>query len=1274
MDLEYTSTKEVEGYTTIRVFARAYQLSYDYFKKKYIDTGKHNWGDFVEKDELNEYAQLGYRNSENGELIAGLSELSVVTSIPYGITTKGFDYLGTSLNYSSAGIQFQKAPSGHSSKTTIYTQTASYGSEDKNSTIMSYALNKKPIDVSPSINNINLYDYITNQNGNYTISNNLGNIETMRSNAINSDNVKTFRCYRWTINENYVSISDWLIPNELIESAKNSGYVDDGKIRFSLYTSVLENCYKQQCEMGLRWEDGAYESGGICNKTPILEDDDQTLRYSAQLTDNVKLTIKEIKNSIIDSLPEWIKVLGGNLKDMFNRRSENEPDNADPSNNKSANVRKIAYSTYDAYQITTVSDKVNFYSGSWGIKGYYDGASYNAEYSIANDYDNWLLTDDITKNSKKNVYIRHVLINNDGSEAGLLDNLTNPSEAFYNGSSWSMKNKGNTGNQQVGSYIYQEVFTGLNENSRIKASRSGNLIQDGKRYVYWGYKAGSGETVQAAQINHNNAIAYSNETVESGDQQCTVITFYYRESNVSTPEPKLYFGEGSSSATSEGCYLFNVSGGSTITPYIIAKKFYLKNLKYSISVNANGAISYSVTDFVVSKINSMAIQNSDGIQYKGQNVVGKVLGSSQEYLFNTSDGNLLNNTGNSTLASINAELSGTYSNFSSKSSLRTVENNYDNITGSNTKQSDFTKKYTVMNTAYNGLRYVKGVVIYQDYRVTSGNISAIGNVSTVEAGNKQFVNVANEFTLKEPTIETKDFVNHTNNKSASSIIQKNAEFTVTFTTNTTAQKHLSKFYIWFDFPVKYNGVQYNKNQMITISRSSDMTKNTTFTAIATDNNDEEGDYVAQIENHMFVVAASDNVPSSWVDKIIKGKIPENKLYSAVFNGTSNLTSYYIGSGSNTVSRRDICTTSQNITKYNNGISTNSVDLYEDIYYFAWKKLVFKTISRIYDFKVTDCLDVNYKSVFRKSSSGTVNDLTGIQYYSGTKELKIYGSSYNVLETRSKKEKETILPLGPYKNTDTKYIFAPKLGYRISYDLKTSGYFNYEKGQSTRYVEIIPSYYYISKDGKVYKGGDAVSLYYKNSSGKYVKFNSTNMYAIYFTPNDGYRYINNLETTANIDSMSRKLTELKISNVSGFTLNSSMMATSDNNFIQSWYGEFKLPNSTIIVQGDDINSPLTDGYIGVKFEIRCIDVDGNDKTITSYNTVDSVRAKSAKYPENTTQWDYEGYLGFEKVGEQVDNIPIQLEKGTWNIDNDMYQKIKGTVILYDTDSRAADDFN
>ena len=122
------------------------------------------------------------------------------------------------------------------------------------------------------------------------------------------------------------------------------------------------------------------------------------------------------------------------------------------------------------------------------------------------------------------------------------------------------------------------------------------------------------------------------------------------------------------------------------------------------------------------------------------------------------------------------------------------------------------------------------------------------------------------------------------------------------------------------------------------------------------------------------------------------------------------------------------------------------------------------------------------------------------------------------------------------------------------------------------------------------------------------------------------------------------------------------------YVQIWYGEFKLPNSTIAVPkgSTDLNNPLTNGYIGVKFNISCTTTSGN-------------KAEYSKdiYGTNTSQWDFEGNFGFadsgEGIGTNAGKKPTFNYKGFWNINDDVWQEVKSTVVLYDTDLRADDDF-
>ena len=139
-------------------------------------------------------------------------------------------------------------------------------------------------------------------------------------------------------------------------------------------------------------------------------------------------------------------------------------------------------------------------------------------------------------------------------------------------------------------------------------------------------------------------------------------------------------------------------------------------------------------------------------------------------------------------------------------------------------------------------------------------------------------------------------------------------------------------------------------------------------------------------------------------------------------------------------------------------------------------------------------------------------------------------------------------------------------------------------------------------------------------------------------------------------------------MSSIILTKEMMCTNNDGFIQSWYGEYKLPNSTILVKSGetDLNKQLKDGYLGVIFHIGVVEhLSGESDVVISYETPD----KTQNSRSNTTEWDYEGYI---KYG-SGNPLKLQLAKGTWNIDDATYQQMKGTVVLYDLDNRAASDF-
>ena len=379
---------------------------------------------------------------------------------------------------------------------------------------------------------------------------------------------------------------------------------------------------------------------------------------------------------------------------------------------------------------------------------------------------------------------------------------------------------------------------------------------------------------------------------------------------------------------------------------------------------------------------------------------------------------------------------------------------------------------------------------------------------------------------------------------------------------------------------------------------------------------------------------------------------------------------------------------------NNPLYTYTIN---DAYHSVYRSFETESTYRIFSFEVTDFTDLSYKNIFRNGISGTGNYFAGkyqwdyniLNKQNQLKDLdSLLGTSNARIDRTIDKNYSNygggyVLPVGPNSIKDTGYVYGPKLGYTFSFDFKTTGYFDDTKENklSNRYTTVIPSYYYISKDGKLITD---VELYYKNADGKYIKFENSG-YKIAFKPNDGYRNYRFTQEEGYVDSyLSTDLKYIDISNKEGFTLDKEFMTTSFNNFMQTWYGEFKLPNSTIVVEkGKTPNDALKNGYIGVCFEILCTDKGykgtNKDSLVVSYNQND--KGNITKYIDendptrnyvdnNTSQWDYDGMFGIDTVGRTGD---ITLKNG-WKVTNEQWQKIKSTVVLYETDLRADDDFN
>jgi hypothetical protein len=891
----------------------------------------------------------------------------------------------------------------------------------------------------------------------------------------------------------------------------------------------------------------------------------------------------------------------------------------------------------------------------------------------------------------REVYVRHV-----DKDGNILSQTTSTRLLLKNGST------SNT-----------EVLPLSTSNPRNFKERYTYSSKDRMRVVYAGEITGYNYLGNRHSVAPDYTTAYNNlrngnqslnssigevttRTIPDNTKDVTVIEFVYEGKPVVitpsvTPTVHTYYSH-SPSSSQPTTY---IPSGENIQAYILTPKFLDMTVSYSLgsrlvqvapaTYDEEGNMTspakfepvywYDLTSYSGYKLNVAEYGNTSNSY--GNKIIGT---NNEDLLYGTTSAFNLNVTGvDATLNSVISRYRTTGESFS----LATVTSIKDSfkrsaeaeLKAAKTVQTDFPRTFEVPISRYNGLRTAEGRVTYVGVGGASGTVQGVSN-------NANYVNVYTPVRLGSVSVSSGDIVDHTVSNQSANIIQKNAEFTLSIQkpnfapiySGLDSTKYVDHYYAIFDMDIlllsankvregnndvmRPSGYTVRKNTPVRIERNG--TSTTTFRAKATSSQNTEGaqgDIVNQLQNKITVIATTYNMP-------------ENPLESNVLNLNNN--TYITSTGNNWQSPS---TSSRSHSTF--GTSLTYKNMLQDAFYFAKTQIVTNNIGRIYDFKITDCTDVNFKDVFRRTSTTTsVNDLTGNVYYSGIKALKIYTNEVNVLENRKDSEiyanNKTItkaIPIGPYKHVSGSYLQAPKMGYRISFDLKTSGYYD---GSATKRVEITPSYYYISKDSTTFLDSSEITLYYKDSSGKYKTFENSG-YNIAFKPNDGYRSVYNQGTTPNLNSMSQKLENLDISRK--FTLGNNMMSYSDNSFIQAWYGEFKLPNSTIAVKksGGSINNPLKDGYIGVRFDMVCITRDSSGKEIRiSYNQEDK---KSGAV--NTTQWDYEGYLGISS-GQEINSsntVTIKLEKANWTINNQgRYKRVISTVAFFDLDNRAANDFD
>lgn len=608
------------------------------------------------------------------------------------------------------------------------------------------------------------------------------------------------------------------------------------------------------------------------------------------------------------------------------------------------------------------------------------------------------------------------------------------------------------------------------------------------------------------------------------------------------------------------------------------------------------------------------------------------------------------------------------------------------------------------------------VHIYDDNFTGVSGIDLAGNMynKTIESlrFNRQdsYLNVLSPVSIKTFWLETADLVNHiTTSNNIKDVLGKNTKFTLHFKSDSSTadvgygvvnnmstyastpiytKKYTKEYWIQCDFDLWCDRCQVHPRggyhpafEIIRVNPEEEYFNGRTTGTY-------EDPAVGTDENMVKILAISNNIPTDVADYVAKNDVGNGQYLFEDENRNTFI--------SRQTGRQNQVRGSSRLSLYTlSGARRLTMD---DAYHVAYKEFESDSIFRIFGFEITDFTDLLYKPVFRNGTNMLKDN-----YYTGrfewVYEIVKYGelisgdalstSTYTVDRFENDRTKTLTLPVGPYSNLNKGYTYAPKLGYTFSFNVKTTGYLPNANKEDTRIVHITPTYYYISKDGKTYD--NSVDLYYKNAEGIYTKFVDSG-YNIAFKPNDGYRnlrFIDDTDYSTNL--LSSELLYIDISSSKGFDLDSRFMTTSYTNFIQTWYGEFKLPNSTIAVNSNndngnkhrDLNDPYIDGYIGIKFDITCSDSQSNQKADYMKNDDDLYRGKDKDGNDltnptskaNTSQWDYEGNFGFNNVGSSFTSFPYTLEKGSWNITSAQWNtdRVKSTVVLYDTDLRAEDDF-
>ncbi len=293
------------------------------------------------------------------------------------------------------------------------------------------------------------------------------------------------------------------------------------------------------------------------------------------------------------------------------------------------------------------------------------------------------------------------------------------------------------------------------------------------------------------------------------------------------------------------------------------------------------------------------------------------------------------------------------------------------------------------------------------------------------------------------------------------------------------------------------------------------------------------------------------------------------------------------------------------------IITTEANINEEEYIIKDEKEI-KIIGRLFGLKITDITDYpTWEEVFRKEK-GSYEHIEGNYYPVG-------GNNENGIEIKT--DKKYFLPIIPGSHPTYENIGSIKTGYEIRYQIETIGN-NYNEEDK---IIIMPTFKYVDKEGKINTEINLWSYITDKENNNYlinlndIKEEIRNKIKYVIEVGDPYREIKEeeYEETSKLLGITKyelKNKQIDIGYADKIELSKYLRIYNGNNenipegvdkekskkSKQKWYGEYKLPNNTYVVDkeidlnkyamennGLDFNEEIfkKDGYILVNFKIE-----------------------------------------------------------------------------------------